>query len=467
MGVYAPRPPFTGEPENQYDNFFGGTSASAPMVTGVAGLIKAIKPELTPAQMKQILIETGDPISTDKPIGPRLNAYKAVCHPLVLNCAPPPTAPIWPMLQRNAQHTGLADVSGPPFAASSEVKVKWQKTLGFTRSFSPLIAANGTVYVPGRKPTETSSTLYALNGETGETVWQTPVPGQAYVGAIGPDGTIYICSNSSVQGTLSAFDSINGQKKWSFVVGGPRPCMDPVVDKQGVIYTAVPPAWNAQTAIAIAINPDGTEKWRYEETNTAASSPALSNDESQVYVALNNYLIAFSTADGHVLWTQNGNFGMAMAPVIDSQDRILITSDGYAGFVKAFSKSGTALWTSQDIGSIIGPPAINPQGQITIISSLLRNLYILDPQTGSSLSIIPLSVIPQNSFSAVDKNGLVYGNFSNNLDFTSGPGIAAIDANGIKWLFPTTPEGVWSTPALGRNNVLYFTTDNIIFALGE
>ena len=69
--------------------FFSGTSASAPLVTGVAGLIKAIKPDLTPAQIKQILIETGDPISTDKPIGPRLNAYKAVCHLLVLNCVPP------------------------------------------------------------------------------------------------------------------------------------------------------------------------------------------------------------------------------------------------------------------------------------------------------------------------------------------------------------------------------------------
>jgi hypothetical protein len=82
--VYAPKP------DNRYDQNFSGTSASAPMVTGVAGLIKAIKPELTPAQIKQILIETGDPISTDKPIGPRLNAYKAVCHSSVLNCAPPP-----------------------------------------------------------------------------------------------------------------------------------------------------------------------------------------------------------------------------------------------------------------------------------------------------------------------------------------------------------------------------------------
>ena len=77
-------------PVDNYSKSSAGTSLSAPMVTGVAGLLKAIKPALSPAQIKQILIETADPITTDKPIGGRLNAYKAVCHPLVgLDCVPP------------------------------------------------------------------------------------------------------------------------------------------------------------------------------------------------------------------------------------------------------------------------------------------------------------------------------------------------------------------------------------------
>jgi len=83
-----------------------GTSLSAPLVTGVAGLLKAIKSELTPTQIKQILIRTADPIQTgetDKRLGTgcytnpndpvntgcRLNALAAVCDPEVgLNCAP-------------------------------------------------------------------------------------------------------------------------------------------------------------------------------------------------------------------------------------------------------------------------------------------------------------------------------------------------------------------------------------------
>ncbi|MDO8492643.1 MAG: S8 family serine peptidase, partial [bacterium] len=101
-----------------YKTDFDKTSASAPMVTGVAALIKAIKPGLTPAQIKQVLQESADPIfapigsdeagkllgsgctATSTPSGQvqrgcRLNAEKGVCHPLVLNCAPPalPTSP--------------------------------------------------------------------------------------------------------------------------------------------------------------------------------------------------------------------------------------------------------------------------------------------------------------------------------------------------------------------------------------
>jgi hypothetical protein len=102
VNVYAPS--FFTKPLSSDDyQLFSGTSASAPLVTGVAGLLKAIKPLLTPAEIKQILIRTADPIQTgetDKRLGTgcylnpndplntgcRLNAYRAVCDIDVLNC---------------------------------------------------------------------------------------------------------------------------------------------------------------------------------------------------------------------------------------------------------------------------------------------------------------------------------------------------------------------------------------------
>jgi len=267
-------------------------------------------------------------------------------------------------------------------------------------------------------------------------------------------------AHSSIQGTLSAFNPANGQEKWRFAIGGPTPCTDPVADKEGTIYTAVPPPINAQTAAVVAINPDGTQKWRYEEYNRAASSPALSNDESEVYVALNNHLIAFSASGGHILWTQNGDFVFSMAPVVNSQDSVLITSLFYdLGFVHAYSKSGTPLWTSQNVGLIVGSPVLDTQGRVVIVSEPLRSLFILNSQNGSIIISVPLSAVPLGSRSVIDKDDIVYKSFYSDM--------GAIDNNGIKWLFSVSPERIVSTPALGANNVLYFTSDNTIWALGE
>ena len=55
-----------------------GTSFAAPLVAGVAGLVRARYPSLTPALIRQHLVSTGDVIAYDLPIGPKVNAYTAV-----------------------------------------------------------------------------------------------------------------------------------------------------------------------------------------------------------------------------------------------------------------------------------------------------------------------------------------------------------------------------------------------------
>ncbi|MFZ1827687.1 MAG: S8 family serine peptidase [Candidatus Competibacteraceae bacterium] len=76
VNVYAPNN------SGDYATNFSGTSASAPMVTGVIALMKSIDPSLSPTDVKTILRETGDP--TDDSIGgKRLNAANAVACVLV------------------------------------------------------------------------------------------------------------------------------------------------------------------------------------------------------------------------------------------------------------------------------------------------------------------------------------------------------------------------------------------------
>jgi len=79
-GYYVPFA-FTGPlSEDDYFKGWSGTSASAPLVTGIIGLMKAITPTtvpLTPVEIKKILQETGDPTGSSIG-GKRINAMKAV-----------------------------------------------------------------------------------------------------------------------------------------------------------------------------------------------------------------------------------------------------------------------------------------------------------------------------------------------------------------------------------------------------
>jgi subtilisin family serine protease len=55
-----------------------GTSFACPLVAGVAALVRARYPDLTPALVAQHLVGTGDAVAYDLPIGPKVNAFAAV-----------------------------------------------------------------------------------------------------------------------------------------------------------------------------------------------------------------------------------------------------------------------------------------------------------------------------------------------------------------------------------------------------
>lgn len=76
-----------------------GTSMAAPHVAGVAALLLSKFPSMTPAQVKTCLIQSGDPISTDLPIGGvRLNAYRALTECSDAHSGPSPALSSSPSL---------------------------------------------------------------------------------------------------------------------------------------------------------------------------------------------------------------------------------------------------------------------------------------------------------------------------------------------------------------------------------
>jgi outer membrane protein assembly factor BamB len=174
--------------------------------------------------------------------------------------------------------------------------IKWTFGLGY--SGSPAIGDDGTIYVASH-----GGYLYALY-QNGTERWKTPIGwGSGHVPSIANDGTIYIGGDE-----LYAIYP-NGTQKWAFNPGRfyDATSSSQAISAEGTIYFGV--SNNTGTGgYLIAVNPDGTEKWRkWIHDAWVYSSPSIGADGT-VYIGS-----TWASAYG-ILYAFNGN--KFEAPVI-------------------------------------------------------------------------------------------------------------------------------------------------------
>jgi flagellar hook capping protein FlgD/subtilase family protein len=87
-----------------------GTSFASPLVAGVCGLVRAHNHSLTPQDVMAQIIGTGDVVAYDHPIGPRLNAYRALTQSVT---SVEPTA--------TAEGANLGEAWPNPFATTTTI----------------------------------------------------------------------------------------------------------------------------------------------------------------------------------------------------------------------------------------------------------------------------------------------------------------------------------------------------------
>jgi len=151
----------------------------------------------------------------------------------------------WSMKCHDTHHT-----SRSPYSTASVTGLeKWRFRCDGVDG-SPIIGDDGTIYF-GDKDRD----IYAIypNGTLKwkhyTSGWITSAP------AIAEDGTLYF---GSWDCKLYAFNSTTGAKKWSFGSGASI-SSSPAIAEDGVIYFGNMLSKNT----IFAINPNGTEKWRY------------------------------------------------------------------------------------------------------------------------------------------------------------------------------------------------------------
>ncbi len=239
---------------------------------------------------------------------------------------------------------------------------------------APAIGADGTVYVGADQ-------LYAINPD-GTLKWKNK-PGalNPYIRsspAIAFDGTIYVGVTGATSAILMAVNP-DGTTKWNHTIGLFQAIFSsPAIGADGTVYFGAETAGALTTGFVYALNPDGTHKWRYSTNNTSRSSPAIGSDGT-IYIGTKSYVgtkTATSTnaeflalnSDGTLKWKYSINVDAAdiyCSPAIGSDGLIYFGAE--TGFLYALNPDGTLAWKYDTYSAINWTsPAIAGDGTLYI-----------------------------------------------------------------------------------------------------
>lgn len=169
---------------------------------------------------------------------------------------------------------------------------RWSRDLGLPVSY-PLIAG-GKVFVAA------ATSLYALNGTNGATVWG-PIDIGVYPGIAYESGRVFAINRT---GLLRAFDATTGTQVWSRQLGGQSFTSQPTA-VAGTVYI------NSFQTIYAVNEQDGTVKWSVPFIGSEHSSPAVT--ATGIYYTNSGEAFALAPATGSIIWRTSsssiGSFG--------------------------------------------------------------------------------------------------------------------------------------------------------------
>jgi outer membrane protein assembly factor BamB len=209
------------------------------------------------------------------------------------------------------------------YAVNPDGTEKWRYLTGYIIMSSPAIGDNDTIYTGSG-----DHYLYAL-APNGSLRWRFPTGGEIKGSAsIAPDGTIYV---PSFDGYLYALYP-DGTMKWQVSTGGSVAGAGVALAEDGTIYVG--------TEQLRAFYPNGTLKWTANVHGSIYGTvPAVSADGT-IYVSAGGSLVAVNP-DGTERWRKQLAIAQIhSSPCIGSNDRVYVGSETYEtlpyGYLHAF-----------------------------------------------------------------------------------------------------------------------------------
>ncbi len=266
----------------------------------------------------------------------------------------------WLTFQGNSKHTGLSQYD----TSHVDGTIKWKinlreelKLVPFIESV-PVIGKDNTIYVATHE-----NNLFAINPD-GTTRWKFDAGKTVDIAeystkkavvstpAIADDGTIYFIT---LENWLIAVNP-DGTEKWRFEhpTSHLNGWTSPTIGEDGTIYISSAGKWfsdSKKESAVYALNPDGTEKWRYSNELGGSATPAIDDDGTIYVVGVNSKdaeehpdegkLISLSK-EGKLNWEFFVEEWVEGHPTIDSDGTVYIGSK--EGELWAINKDGTIKW---------------------------------------------------------------------------------------------------------------------------
>lgn len=233
----------------------------------------------------------------------------------------------WPMFGYDTGHTGFVSPMMNPRAITG--KLLWSQQFG--PIFSSAVAGSGMLYIAS-----TNGYLYALDQDTGATIWRTSIGDYLTDSTPALEGQVLFIAVRSNR--LEALNARTGQAYWTFDTGE-KIQAPPLIVGGRVLLATLTTVWSLNAAT-------GQLVWKFHHGVVgwpSTGSPALAGNTLYFGLGSATQFWALNLADGHVSWSFDTHDRITSTALVGTNTVYVAT---WHGIIFALNRAtGAKLWS--------------------------------------------------------------------------------------------------------------------------